>query len=204
MLDAMVRARPPGRQGIVMKAIGTGFFNCFGRITPDKITADVQHLEKRGRLDPSEIQTAEYLYTRLSIIDAKMSELLTFNSVLIAAASLLLSSDINSKVHLLDSGITIRLFVVLSALLWMVSTGFCLWMSWLKWEHLSPNRSFDDYRRYIATETLKRTRGFNIALTCIALAVLFMFGSTAVSLARHHSDPPACLNRCSPAPATHR
>lgn len=110
---------------------------------------------------------SEYLYGRLNIIDAKVSSLLTFNSILLAVAAIFVGFQTIS----LSS--TDRWLVKGSAICWLGSTVCCLAISFLKWEHLDSSAgNFDDYRDKIIVVTIRRTVIYNIAIFLIIVALV--------------------------------
>jgi hypothetical protein len=111
-----------------------------------------------------------YLYERLNVLDAKVAALLTFNSILLAAASL-----VWAKIVELPGAKPLFLYV--AALAWLVSTFTCLSISFLKWEHLrNSGSSYDHYRDKIIKVTIRRTCAYNFAVGLIFL-VLIVFVS---------------------------
>lgn len=141
-----------------------------------------EHSELWLALTAQETVLFNYLYGRLSILDDKVAALLTFNSILLAAASLAWTKIVELP------GVKL-IFLHGAALAWLISTIICLCISFLKWEHLCPRERIDhDYRDKIIEVTIRRTRAYNFALAFIFVA-LMIFVSVWVWLSISKPQP---------------
>jgi hypothetical protein len=161
------------------------------------------HFERWATMEDGQARAFDYLYGRLAIIDSKVASLLTFDSLLIAAVTIVVQSD-----HYLDLLDRVLLLLVGSALL--SSTVMCLLMCGLKWEYLAPENVAEsgtggglttgDYRRRIIGVTRRRTARYNLACDCTLLAVILggaMVGVRLFDRSGQEAKPPdgACLSR---------
>ncbi len=89
-------------------------------------------------LTPDAQAEHDYLYECLSILDAKASALLSFNSILLAALALTVTIGENRLTSVLLSGL------VLSGL----SSLLCLRVVWVHW---TPTETFSDSRHLFIT-----------------------------------------------------
>lgn len=107
-----------------------------------------------------------YLYDRLSILDGKVSALLTVNSILLAAAGLAAP-----LVRVVPAEKPIFVF---AALIWLLSTILCLGISFVKWEHLCKDADVDAYQGQIIRVTLFRTFFYNLAVALILALLIYI------------------------------
>src|SRR5690606_20591231 len=115
-----------------------------------------------------------YLYERLNILDSKVASLLTINTILMAAIALAATEDVRRGLPWLDIlalgpswiGVTV-------GLPWLLSTGLCLFISTVRWDHLkgTAETDTDEYARAIITETSARTLAYNRAVLAIGFAL---------------------------------
>jgi hypothetical protein len=137
-------------------------------ITRSKWNSEQGHVAGRMAISgQSKVAVAEYLYGRLNIIDAKVSSLLTFNSILLAVAAIF----VGFQTIILSS--LDKWLVKGSAICWLGSTLCCLAISFLKWEHLDSSAgNFNSYRNKIIVVTIRRTTIYNIAIFLIIAALI--------------------------------
>lgn len=139
-------------------------------ITTEKWNYECNHLKgKSSDTGESCVTAFDYLYNRLSIIDGKVSSLFSANTILLAVAGFL-AFKFPYSVSCDSASI---LVLKASAILWLVSTLLCLFVSFLKWEYLDSTASNKDkYIGKIMSVTVRRTHCYNIAVTLISLSIL--------------------------------
>lgn len=134
---------------------------------------EVKHVECRETLTsdsskeqgPDRLKIFEYLYQRLSILDAKVAVLLTVNSILLAAISV--AGSRIGKIPATQWVFSIAIVV------WLIATGICLWISILKWQHMHNVRSSrEHYLGKLIKVTVRRTFSYNVAVGLILVLVL--------------------------------
>lgn len=142
----------------------------------EKLTEEQNHMKgKESAIGRNEINTHDYLYCRLNIIDGKVGSLLTANGIFLAAAGVV-GTNFTNKSEILS-----LYSIKTSLLLWFISTTICLLVSYLKWEYLDAKASNNNaYVDKIISVTVVRTFLYNLALISMGLSFL-LFSYVALS-----------------------
>jgi hypothetical protein len=100
-----------------------------------KAQADLDYLAAlRGAFASGDKALFDYFYECLSIIDGKAASLLQFNSVLVAAATVILVTTVGARDKLLPSSYTLEIRVTMAVIvLLLVSSCVLLITVWVFW-----------------------------------------------------------------------
>ena len=117
-----------------------------------------------------ETEPLPYLHARLDIIDNKIGNLLTFNTILLAVAALSVPDSTNSSSTVLDAARRTpqSSLMIVAVTAWLVSTLLCLRESFIVWQRLTFDASnIESYAYRLLKVTLRRTANYNHATAAV-------------------------------------
>ena len=124
-------------------------------------------------MSPDDRSVVQYLYDRLNIIDNKASSILTVNTISLSVSSVVLASGTGGTAFVRSQPPEVFVLAAIAVAVSIVAIFLTLAITRVKFDHITPTRTFDEYRLEFFRITIARQWILAAARMFTGLAFLF-------------------------------